>query len=154
MHDHIDDKIIQVLQSDSKTTNSELASIVNLSPTACLNRVKKLEKSGVIAGYKAVIDPAKAGYNISALVLIKINNNTREAAALFTKALKKTRAIKECHMTAGSKDYIARVYAKDFEHYEFILKNELADLPNIGSLETLFLFSNLIPDRPFELAES
>ena len=151
MLDQIDRKIIKTLQQNGKITNLEMAAKINLSPTACLNRVKKLEKSGIISGYKAVIEPAKAGYSICAMVLLRISNNTKKAAAEFADALNQTQAITECHMTAGKIDYVAKVYARDFQHYETIVQDELSNLPHIASMETLFLFSNLIPDRVFDI---
>ena len=151
MRDKIDVKILEALQQNGKITNLELAERINLSPTACLNRVKKLEKSGVIEGYKAIIDPSKAGYNICAMVLLRISNNTKKAATDFAEAIKKTRSITECHMTAGKIDYVARVFAKDFKHYETIIRDELSRLPHIASMETLFLFNNLLPSRTIEL---
>jgi len=152
--DTIDKKIVEVLQKNAKKTNSDIAELVNLSPTACLNRVKKLEASGVISGYRAIISPEKIGYSISALVLLKIANNTKDAAHEFATAVKKCPSIVECHMTAGKIDYVAKVYAKDFNDYEKVVKDELSDLPYIASMETLFLFSNLKPDSVFEIPKN
>lgn len=153
MLDSIDHKILNIVQKNAKITNLDLAARINLSPTACLGRVKKLENSGVISGYKAEIDPSKAGYSISGLVLMRINNNTKKAATDFSEAVNNSPSIIECHMTAGKIDYIAKVYAKDFQHYEVIVKDELAALPHIASMETLFLFSNLVPDGIFDFAQ-
>ena len=150
MLNSIDAKILNILQTNAKITNLDLADRINLSPTACLSRVKKLEKSGVISGYKAEIDPTKAGYSICGLVLIRISNNTKEAAADFTKAILKSPSIIECNMTAGKIDYVAKVFAKDFQHYEAIVRDELSALPHIVSMETLFLFSNLVPNAIFD----
>ena len=150
--DRTDHKILEILQTDGRITNANLAEKINLSPTACLKRVKKIESSGVIKGYKAVLDPEKLGYHINGLVLLKIGDTTREAVLAFSESLKVIPAITECHMCTGRTDYVARVYAKDFHDYEAILKDNLARLPNIVSMETLFLFSNLVPDdRVFRL---
>jgi len=150
MLDRADQKILEILQRDGRITNSDLAEKINLSPTACLKRVKKIESSGIIKGYKAVLDPEKLGYNMSGLVLLKIGDTTREAVLAFSEALKEISAITECHMSTGRTDYVARIYAKDFHDYEAIVKDDLARLPNIVSMETLFLFSNLTPDDSFK----
>jgi len=150
--DRIDCKILEILQKSGRITNADLAERVNLSPTACLKRVKKIESSGVIKGYKAVLDPEKLGYNINGLVLLKIGDTTRKAVLAFSEALKEIPAITECHMSTGRTDYVARIYAKDFHDYEAIVKDDLARLPNIVSMETLFLFSNLSPDDTFKLS--
>ena len=148
--DKTDKLILEVLQSDARITNAELAERINLSPTACLKRVKKIETSGIIKGYKAVLDPEKLGYNIHGLVLLKIGDTGREAVIAFSEALKEIAAITECHMSTGRTDYVAKFYAKDFHHYEHIVKDDLARLPHIVSMETLFLFSNLAPDDSFK----
>jgi len=71
MLDRIDHKILEILQADGRITNVDLAEKINLSPTACLKRVKKIESSGVIKGYKAVLDPEKLGYNINLKLAIQ-----------------------------------------------------------------------------------
>ncbi len=144
MLDKIDQSILTELSLNAKVTNLELSEKVNLSPTACLNRVRKLESAGIVSGYKAVIDLPALGYTINALVLMKIGNNTREAANNFTKAINQLPSVTECYMSSGKIDYVARVYAKDFQHFENIIRDELAILPDIVSLETLFLYSNLM----------
>lgn len=150
--DRIDYKIIEILQKDGRTKNIDLAQQVNLSVTPCLKRVKKLEALGIISGYRAVIDETKAGLNICSLVLIKLENNTRNAVDEFSAAVGKIPAITECYLTTGRTDYVARVYAKDFEHYETIIKDDLAELPHLDSMETLFLFSNVKPGAAIKLS--
>ena len=151
MLDKIDRKILTILQSDGRITNADLAEQVNLSPTPCLKRVRRLEENGVITGHKAEIDPEKVGYNILGLVLLKIGDTTREAVDAFGKAIQKMSAVTECYMAAGRTDYVARIYVKDFHDYESIVKDELARLPNINSIETLFLFSNVVEDNSLKL---
>ena len=150
MLDRTDKRILEILQKQGRISNTELAEKVNLSPTPCLKRVKKLESSGVIKEYKAVLNPEKIGYKISGLVLLRIGDTSRQAVVAFSEALKKISAITECHMTTGRTDYVARVYAKDFHDYESIVIDNLANLPNITSMETLFLFSNVVDDDSFK----
>ena len=149
--DRTDKHILEILQKDARITNAELAERINLSPTACLKRVKKIESSGVIKGYKAVLDPEKLGFNIHGMVLLKIGDTGREAVLAFSEALKDIPAVTECHMSTGRTDYVAKFYARDFHHYEELVKDNLACLPNIVSMETLFLFSNLAPEDNFKL---
>ena len=144
--DKTDYKMLEILQKNGRTSSAELAQRVNLSPTPCLKRLRKLEKSGVITGYKATLNTAKLGFNISSLVLIKMNDNTRESVNAFTKAINKIPSVTECYMATGRIDYVARVYAKDFADYEAIIRDDLARLPHIRDMETLFLFSNCVPD--------
>ena len=146
MLDRIDRKILDILQQDGRITNAELAERVNLSPTPCLKRVRKLEAAGIIRGYKADVDLEKVGFNINGIVLLRIGDTSREAVLAFGDAVQQIPTMTECHMTTGRTDYVARIYAKDFHDYESIIKDELARLPNIVSMETLFLFSNVVPD--------
>ena len=143
MPDETDRKILEALQTDGRMKNTTLSTLVNLSPTPCLNRVRKLEESGIITGYRAVIDPAKVGLKIRAFVLLKLANNRRKAVDEFAEAVKKIPAITECFLASGNVDYVARIYARDLEDYETIIKDDISELPYLASMETLFLFSNL-----------
>ncbi len=151
MLDKIDRKILDTLQQRGRISNLDLAECVNLSATACQNRVKKLEKSGVISGYSAVIDPSTLGFTMSALVLLKTGNHTREAWDEITQAFKGLRSITACYMTTGKIDFVAHIYAKDFEDYERILTNELGKVPHIVSMETIFLMSNMKTSAAFPI---
>jgi len=145
--DKTDLKILEILQKNGRTSNADLAEQINLSPTPCLKRLRKLEKTGVITGYHAALDPIKAGFNISGLVLIKMSDNTRESVNAFNHAVSKIPSITECYMATGRIDYVARIYAKDFNDYEAIIRDDIARLPNIMSMETLFIFGNCVPDN-------
>lgn len=151
--DRIDRKILDRLQTDGRVTNRELASRINLSATPCLNRVKRLENDGTIVGYEARVNPKAAGLQISALVLLRIGSNTREAGDKFAAAIAKISAITECYMTAGQLDYVARVYAKDLDDYERILKDELGSLPGITGMESLFVLNEIIPRRKISFSD-
>ena len=146
MLDNTDKKILQELQKNGRLKNTILSEKVHLSPTPCLKRVKNLEQTGVITGYKAIIDPVKIGLNICSLVLIKLVNNRRQTVDEFSQAIQKIPDITECYLATGRVDFVARVYARDFAHYEEIIKDDIAELPHLDDMETLFLFSNLAPD--------
>ncbi len=144
MFDKIDVQIVEILQERGKSTNLEMSEQVGLSVTACVNRIKKLEAAGVISGYHAKLDTSKVGLKICALVLIKVASNTTETAQKFQSAINKSKFITECYMTAGDIDYVAKIYARDFEHYEQLIREDLANLPGIVSMQSLFLFSNVV----------
>ena len=146
--DRIDLKIIDALQRDGKITNLELAEKVGLSPTPCIKRIKKLESTGIISGYKATIDPLAAGFEICALVLVQINNHTRRAGDEFSEAVRKTPSIVESNMISGKLDYLLRIYARNLAHYEEILKDHISELPYIASLESLFVLNASSQPQP------
>jgi len=145
--DKTDYKILEILQKNGRISNIDLAEQVNLSPTPCLKRLRKLENTGVISGYRATVDPTKIGINISSMVLIRMNDHTRESVNEFAKAVKKIPAITECYMATGRVDYVARIHARDFKHYEEIIRDGIARLPNIMSMETLFVIGDSIQDN-------
>ena len=145
--DRLDLKIIHILQTNGRITNLELAENIGLSPTPCLNRVKKLEAAGIISGYGAHIDPIAAGYEICAFILVQINNHTRRAGDEFAEAVKKTPAIVESNMISGKLDYLLRVYARNLAHYEELLQDHISELPHISSLESLFVLNASSQER-------
>ena len=145
--DDMDKRILRILQEDARITNLKLAEKVNLSPTPCLARVKRLENDGVIERYSAVIDPKTVDLAVCAMVLIKIGNKTREADEAFATAIKKIRTVTECYTLAGSYDYLCKVRARDIEEYDSIVRDELSRLPNLSGLETLFVLRTLIESR-------
>ncbi|MEX1147663.1 MAG: Lrp/AsnC family transcriptional regulator [Sphingomonadales bacterium] len=149
--DRTDRQILHILQQDGRSTNLALAERVNLSPTPCLKRVRRLEDSGVIRGYAAQVDAQAAGMQVCAMVLIKISANTREAADGFAEAIARIDAVTECHTVAGRYDYLCKLYARDVAEFERILRDQLSRLPALADIETLFVLSTLIDPRGLAL---
>lgn len=145
--DSIDRKIVRVLQQEGRITNRELAERVNLTDTPCLKRVRQLEQNGIIGGYEARVDPRSLGLLISSWVMLRLSSTTREVGNQFQAAIRKIPAVTECYMTAGQKDYLARVYATDFRDYEKLLRDQLGSLPGISMMESLFILSDVVPRR-------
>ena len=141
--DQIDRKILRHLQADARISNAELAERVNLSPTPCLRRVKRLEKSGVIKGYATQLDLKKIGLSISALVFVQLTINSTENAAKFEQAVKSIRRVQECSVLTGTYDYLLQVVALDLADYEKLIKGELANIPNIKNLESTIVLNQL-----------
>lgn len=153
--DRTDLKILDLLQTDGRITNLDLAEKVGLSPTPCLKRVKKLESARIISGYSAIVDPIAAGYEICAFILVQINNHTRKAGDEFAAAVRQTPAIAESNMVSGKLDYLLRIYARNLSHYEEILQDQISELPHIASLESLFILNAASqPRRKISLEES
>ncbi|MEL7029578.1 MAG: Lrp/AsnC family transcriptional regulator [Pseudomonadota bacterium] len=145
--DEIDHKILRALQRDGRMTNLKLAEEVNLSPTPCLKRVRKLEEAGVIRRYVAVVDPQAAGKHVCVLIMMKIAANTRDAADSFAAAIGRIEAVTECHTVSGRYDYLCKVYARDVAEYETLVKTELSGLPGLVDMETLFVLSTPVDPR-------
>lgn len=150
--DSIDKDILRRLQKDARITNADLAAQVNLSPTPCLRRVKRLEQEGYIKRYTSELDLPKVGLGISALVFVRLTVNSTDNAAVFETAIRSIRRVQECSVLTGRFDYLLKVVAKDLRDYEKLIKGELADIPNVKTLETTIILSevDVCFDPPFD----
>ena len=139
--DRIDRKILSQLQRNARISNAELAERVNLSPTPCLRRLRKLQDSGLIEGYTAILDKKALGLQISAFVFVSLDKNTRENGEAFESALKDLAEVTECCVVAGRHDYVLRVVTKSLEDYERFLKERLAEVEVIAGLESMIILN-------------
>jgi len=129
--DQIDVAILETLQRDGRTTNVALARQVGLSPTPCLERVKALEASGVIAGYAATLSTEQLGLGLTVFIEIAIERSSEDAFRSFREAVIQIPEIQECHMVAGGFDYLLKVRIPDMAAYRRFLGEVLARLPGI-----------------------
>jgi Lrp/AsnC family leucine-responsive transcriptional regulator len=107
--DATDRKILAVLQEDGRISLSDLATRVALSPSPCLRRIRRLERTGIIARYVAVLDQAKVGLPVSVFVSIKLESQRVEALERFKKAIAKWPEVLECYLMTGPRDYLLRI---------------------------------------------
>ncbi|MEL7184456.1 MAG: Lrp/AsnC family transcriptional regulator [Pseudomonadota bacterium] len=134
--DQIDDKILRALTRDGRMTNQALASAVGLSPSATLRRVQAMEGMGLIKGYRAVIDPEKAGIGFTAYILVGLNDHSKQGQLGFEQAVAASPEVRECHNITGDKEYLLRVEARDLIAYKHFHTNVLGILPQLRSLTT------------------
>ncbi|MBY5974837.1 Lrp/AsnC family transcriptional regulator [Pseudooceanicola marinus] len=120
--DRVDLKILSELQRNGRTTNVELAEVVNLSPSPCLMRVKKLQKAGYITGYSAQIDLAKLGDTLTVFTEFTLKNHRQIDFARFQEALEKVDSCVECHLVSGGYDYLAKFIAASISDYQTIIE--------------------------------
>lgn len=145
--DKVDKAILRELQVNARITNAELADKVNLSPTPCLRRVRRLEKDGMIKGYRALLDLDQIGLSISALVFVQLTLNSTANATLFERSIQGVERIQGCFVMAGRYDYVLRVVAHDLRDYERLIKGELADIPNVKTIESTIILSEVDIDH-------
>ncbi len=131
--DQIDHKIVALLESDGRISFADLAEQVGLSKTPCWNRVQRLREAGVITGFGARLNPAAVGLGVQCYISVTIGFDAHEH---FEAAVCDHRAIMECHTTAGSSDYLLRVYAASVEHLDDLLRYEISKLPGVQSSST------------------
>lgn len=116
--DRIDIKILNELQKNGRITNVELAELVNLSPSPCLMRVKKLQEEGYILGYAGLINVAKLGQTLTVFTEITLKNHRQADFARFLAAIEKVHSVVECHLVSGGYDYLVKFVTSGIEDYQ------------------------------------
>lgn len=132
--DAIDQKILHELARDGRISNLALADRIALSPSACLRRVQELERSGVIKGYRAVLDPAKMGVGFLAYVTVGLNSHTKASQEAFERAISRAPEVVECHNITGTVEYLLRVEAADLGAYKHFHTEVLGVLPQVNAI--------------------
>ena len=145
--DAISRKILHELSRDGRISNLELADRVGLSPSACLRRVQELERSGVIKGYRAVIDPAKLGLTFIAYVTVGLSSHTKKSQADFEAAVADAPEVRECHNITGTIEYLLRVETADLVSYKHFHTEVLGVLPQVHSITTYVLMDSPKDER-------
>lgn len=150
--DKIDLKILKMLQENSKITNLELSKRIGLSPAPTLERVKKLEQSGIIQSYHAKVDSSKIGLNVKTFVLVSLAWQKPNALENFIEKVNKIQEISECYIITGDADFILKIVCKDIPSYEKLLYKTLAQIEEIERLKTLMTLSKVKKEKvlPFD----
>ncbi|AFQ52257.1 AsnC family transcriptional regulator [Burkholderia sp. A9] len=134
--DAIDRRILRALQRDSNQTNAELAQQVGLSPTPCLRRVHLLEEQGVIDAYVALLNPAAVELRFTAFVRVTLERQDKTTVERFAREMEQAPEVLECHLMAGSYDYLLRVIAKDLDDYQRFQMETLTQIEGVRNVET------------------
>jgi len=130
--DRIDKKILRLLQSNGRISNIELSKAINLSPTPCLERVKRLEKSGYIKGYAALLDPKTLGSELLVFVEITLTRTSSDIFNKFNQAVVNLAPVLECHLVSGNFDYLIKARVANMEEYRLFLGETLLTLPGVA----------------------
>lgn len=147
--DALDRAIIRELQEDGRLTNQDLADRVRLSPSPCLRRVRRLEESGVVLGYTALVDQQAFGLPVTAFVRIRLERHTTESVHVFEEHVRRIDHIQDCYLMAGSTDYLLRIVVEDLQQYERLVRGPLHGIPGIASIDTEFAFGIVKQSRVF-----
>ncbi|HMO07419.1 MAG TPA: Lrp/AsnC family transcriptional regulator [Paracoccaceae bacterium] len=145
--DAINARILRELSRDGRLPNLDLAARVGLSPSACLRRVQELERSGVIRGYRAVLDPSRMGVGFVAYVAVGLNRHTKDAQEAFERAVARAPEVRECHNVTGTVEYLLRVEAADLAGYKHFHTEVLGVLPQVQALTTYVVMGSPKDDR-------
>lgn len=132
--DAIDSKILRELEAEGRISNLQLAERVGLSPSACLRRVQALEASGVIKGYRAVLDRTRLGAGVTIFVMVGLGGQLKADSLSFEAAMASAPEVRECHNVTGSVEYLLRVEVGDLEAYKRFHSDTLGTLPQVRSI--------------------
>lgn len=149
--DRIDRRILEGLQADARISNVDLADRVALSPSPCLRRVRRLEETGVVRGYRAVIDRKAVGLGLTVFVEIKVARHSLETAAELQDRLVAIPEVVACHMVSGMADFLAEVVVPDLEAYERVLTDKLLTIGVIEDIRSNFAIRSVKVDGPLPL---
>lgn len=139
--DQTDRKILKILQSNGKITNARLSEQIGLSPAPTLERVKKLENSGIIKSYHAELDSEMLGLGVNTFVQVTLKGHNKKNIEYFLERIKEIDEIIECHHITGSGDFILRIVAKDIASYQLLMLEKVSDIDIVDSLQSMVILS-------------
>lgn len=139
--DEVDIQILAILQADGRITNADLAKKVNLSPPSVLQRVRTLEKAGLIKGYFAVLDAERLGLKIVALAMISLSLHQEQPIERFRRAINDIPEVLECYHVSGEFDFLLKITVRDIRAYEALIREKLSKIKGIGQIKTSFVLA-------------
>ncbi|MFN4063890.1 MAG: Lrp/AsnC family transcriptional regulator [Parazoarcus communis] len=143
--DRYDRQILELLQQDGRISNQDLADRVSLSPSSCLRRVRALEESGLITGYRAVLDARKLGLSLMALIHISMDRHTPERFAHFEAEVAAIPQVLECLLITGQDaDYQLKVVVADMDGYQELLLHRITRIPGVTGVHSSFVLRRVI----------
>jgi DNA-binding Lrp family transcriptional regulator len=146
--DSIDTKMVQLLRADGRMSNADLAAAVGLSASACLRRLRLMERNGTIRGYTALVEEPDGADTMVAIVQVTLERQTEEFLQRFESAVRKCPDIRECYLMTGLEDYILRVDARNAGDYERIHNEQLSRLPGVHRIRSSFAIRSVVRSRP------
>ncbi|GAA2625262.1 Lrp/AsnC family transcriptional regulator [Actinomadura fulvescens] len=150
--DAIDRQILAELQNEGRLTVTELADRVRLSAGPCHRRLRELERTGVITGYRAVVDPAAVGLGFEVLVSVTMDREDSTTIAAFEDALAGLPQVRQAERLFGDPDYLLRITTTDMEGYAKFRDDKLAALPGVQRLTSTIVMKRVVKDRPLPIA--
>ena len=137
--DRIDLRLLSLLQQDGRATNADIAAQVNLSPSACLRRIQRLEAAGVIQGYAALVDPKRVGLGLQAFVRVQLEKHGQHGLDRFIEGVDSWDEVVACHALTGDMDYLLQVVVQDLEHFSRFLLDKLINATGVADVNSSFV---------------
>ena len=149
-----DTQILRTLQLEGRISNQDLADRVGMSTSPCWRRVRRLEESGVIKGYQAVLDRRKIGLGVLAFIQVQIDSHSETEAQSFEQEILKLEEVVACYSIAGGADFLLQVVAKDLDGYAEFAMAVVRRLPRIKAMQTMFVLKEIKPLSALPLMEA
>ena len=141
--DATDIALLDALQRNGRISNVQLAEQVDLSASACLRRVQRLEESGVIAGYRAVLDPKALGYDLQAFVRLQLSRHDAASVEKFVARVEGWEEVIACHALTGDMDYLLHVVVEDLEHFSRFLLDQVLRAGDVADVNSSFVLRSV-----------
>ncbi len=145
--DALDREVLLKLQADGRMSNLALARSLDLSPSAMLGRVRRLEKAGSIRGYRAVIDPAALGITVRALVVARLHEHSERSIQAFEQSIRQVPGVRACYHVTGQFDMVVELALRDLDHLGQLIRVDIARIPGVMNLETMLILAEPVEDE-------
>ena len=151
--DSTDWKILSHLQNNARIPNVDLAKEVFLSPSPCLQRVKRLEESGLIRRYVTLLDPHRLGLTVSVFIQVTLEKQIEQSLEIFERSIRDRPEVMECYLMTGDADYLLRVVMPDLPSFERFMLDHLTKIPGIASIKSSFALKQVKYQTALPLSE-
>ena len=145
--DRTDRRILALLQAKGRATNAEVAEAVNLSASACLRRIQKLEAEGIIAGYAALVDPRAVDLGLQVFVRVQLEKHDTTSVQHFVKSVQGWSEVMACHALTGEMDYLLHIVVSDLEHFSRFLLDQLLNGSGVADVNSSFVLRTVKQTR-------
>jgi Lrp/AsnC family leucine-responsive transcriptional regulator len=149
--DKLDRELLRLLQDDGRLSNAELAQRIGLSASACFRRLQRLEQTGVISGYAALLNGEAIGRPTTVFIEVTLSSQGSAALDAFERAVAACPDVLECHLMSGDFDYLLRVAVADMRDYERVHRQQVAAFPHVARVRTAFAMRAVVPRRGYPL---
>jgi len=152
--DKIDRKILEILQSNAKITNAQLSKDIGLSPAPTLERVKKLETSGIIKSYHAKLDTDRIGLGVHTFVQVSLKGHNKKNIDLFLNEINEIPEVIECHHITGSGDFILKIISRDIQSYQKLMLEKVSEIEVVDGLQSMIILSTFKDSKVMPVPEN
>lgn len=149
--DEVDIRILEQLQADGRKTIKAMADELNLSTTPVFERVKKLEREGIIKQYAALLNPKRLDLNLTVFISISLTKHSRSHLEKFIKEISEYKEVMECYHIAGNFDFLLKIVVKGMKDYESFILSKLSTIANLGQVQSSFVLSENIHSTAYKL---